>query len=67
MYEAVVSIAQALSTGNNQIAVICFVMLIMIGGVLMAVLRMLNSVIDLKRELYKAEILPDRGKKGSRY
>ena len=67
MYETIVSIVQTLSTGNNQLAVLCFVLLLMLAGVLIVVLRMLNSLMDLKREMYKAEILQDRGKRGERY
>jgi len=67
MTASIIAIAQTLSTGNNQIAVLAFVLLIMLGGVLIVVLRMFSSFIDFKKEMYKSGNLPDRGKRGERY
>jgi hypothetical protein len=67
MTDSIIAIAQTLSTGGNQIAVLAFVLLIMLGGVLIVVLRMFSSFIDFKKEMYKSGNLPDRGKRGQRY
>lgn len=67
MKETIIPIVETLSSGNNQIAVLAFLLILLLGMVLYYVMKGFNSLIDLKKEMYKAEILPDRGEKGQRY
>jgi ABC-type antimicrobial peptide transport system permease subunit len=67
MSATLLAFAEIFSTTNNQVALIAFCLMLMLAGVLIIVLRMLNSFMDFKREVYKAQILPDRGEKGKRY
>lgn len=67
MVDTIIKLAELLSETNNQVALLCFCLMLMLAGVFWMVMRMLASLIDLKRSMYEAEILPDRGKKGERY
>ena len=63
----IISFAEILSNTDNQIAMLAFALLVMLGMVLLVVLRMFVSFMDFKKEMYKSGNLPDRGKKGERY
>lgn len=67
MTELILGLVKVLGETNNQIAVIAFCLMLMIMAMFMTVMKLLKSVFDLKRSMYEAELLPDRGKKGERY
>ena len=67
MAEVFIRLAELLSETSNQVALLCFCLMLMLAFIITMLMRLLGSLFDLKRSMYEAEVLPDRSKKGERY
>jgi threonine dehydrogenase-like Zn-dependent dehydrogenase len=54
------SLLKYFSDAGGLIGLVVIVLLLFVGIVTVTVLRISSRLIDLKREMYRAEILPDR-------